>query len=201
MKISACGRSVYALFLGLFICAQGGAALGKEDKGGKSLTTTDVSVVENSRITQFQWAEHKKLSWEDFRGDVRAANEESAAATHCGIGFKTKSPKPGNKSEVVVYNTFYTDKSWVRPDAKIQSILTHEQGHFDLCEIYTRKLKVRMEQFDFNAPDVRKALMGIYTEISNEYETRQQAYERETTHGTNLGQQKRWTDMIAAELM
>jgi uncharacterized protein DUF922 len=192
---------VYAVFVGVFLCVHSVAASAKDEKESKGLivekTTTGISVP----VDQFQWNEHNKLSWSDFRGEVKAANDESAAATHCGIGFRTGVNVPGKKPEVTVYNTFYANKSWVRKDAKISSILTHEQGHFDLCEIYTRKLRNRMTNFDFNVSDVKQALLAIYSEISSEYESRQQAYERETTHGTNLEQQKRWSDAIAGELI
>jgi hypothetical protein len=57
-----------------------------------------------------------------------------------------------------------------------------------------------MSHFNFNVPDVKLALMRIYTEVTTEYENRQQAYEDETTHGTIIPQQQRWTRMIAREL-
>ena len=189
---------VYAIFLGFFICAQSSVASGKGGKEGGGVKA-DAPAAVSSAPAEFQWNEHNKLSWEDFRGDVRPETERSAAATHCGIGFKTKNG-PGNKPQVVVYNTFYTGKSWVRPDARMPEILNHEQGHFDLCEIYTRRLRARMEQFDFSVADVRTALMNIYDEVSREYESRQQAYEEETVHGTNFTQQKRWHEMMLAEL-
>jgi hypothetical protein len=150
---------------------------------------------------QFHWNEHKKLSWEDFRGPVKNVDDISAAATHCGIGFRTNAVSTGAKLNVTVYNNFYTNKSWVRADARIPSILDHEQGHFDLCEIYTRLLRTRMENFNSNVPDVKQSLMNIYAEVSSMYEARQQAYEQETTHGTNTPQQKRWQQVIEKELM
>ena len=189
---------VYAFLLAFFVCSQSIAASGKD---GKPLTSENNSSENSGSGNQFQWHEHSKLTWDDFRGAVSAANDESAAATHCGIGFKTNNTVSGRKPEIIVYNTFYTQKSWVRPDAKIQSILAHEQGHFDLCEIYTRKLRERMSKFDFNVPDVTQALMSIYSAVSNEYESRQQAYEQETIHGTNMMQQKKWLEIIARELM
>ncbi len=191
---------VYAILLGCFIFTQGFVASGKDGKESGKAVASAGSVVANNAPAEFQWNEHNKLSWDDFRGNVHAETERSAAATHCGIGFKTKTEGPDKKPKVVVYNTFYTSKSWVRPDAKEPSILEHEQGHFDLCEIYTRKLRARMEQFDFSVADIRAALMNIYEDISREYENRQKAYEQETVHGTNFTAQKHWREMIALEL-
>lgn len=150
--------------------------------------------------TQFQWHEHDKLSWDDFKGPVTASNDESAAATCCAIGFKTTAPVNGGKPGLEVYNTFYVTKSWVRPDAQMQSILDHEQGHFDLCELYTRMLRQRMAGVDLAKPGVKQELMQVYADVSKEYESRQQAYEQETAHGTIITEQKRWQANIAAEL-
>jgi hypothetical protein len=158
------------------------------------------SVDETNSPDRFQWHDHTKLSWDDFKGAVNATHDESAAATYCSIGFKTAATTPGGKPEIVVYNSFYINKSWVRSDARIQSILDHEQGHFDLCEIYTRKLKERMNNFNFDIPNVKQALISIYTELNKEYELRQQAYEQETVHGTNIMEQKKWQVVIASEL-
>jgi len=189
---------VYALSIGFFLNAQGASvkAFGKDGKEGKNVTSENSS----RSVTEFQWKDHGKLSWDDFRGPVHAANDESAAATHCGIGFRINPADQGSKPEVQVYNTFYVNKSWVRSDAKIQSILDHEQGHFDLCEIYTRMLKARMNSFDFNAPNVKNALMNIFNEVNDAYEVRQQQYESETVHGTDFPEQRKWQRAIIQEL-
>ena len=190
---------VNTFFVILFACTQSVPAFSKD---GKFLKNNDPEVVKpviTTAVNQFQWSEHNQLSWDDFRGDVHAANGESAAATHCGIGFRTQNGQ-GNKMEIIVYNTFYTERSWVKKDAKLPSILAHEQGHFDLCEVYTRKLRARLNNCHFNATDLKKVLMNIYTDLSAEYESRQQLYEQETIHGTDLAQQQKWQAMIKQEL-
>ncbi|MCW3122796.1 MAG: hypothetical protein JWQ38_2288, partial [Flavipsychrobacter sp.] len=184
------------------------ALYAKESKDGANLNSPTVVTNNNSNnhatanitVSEFQWADHRTLSWEDFQGSVNAVTDESAAATHCGIGFRTGRATPDSKPGIIVYNTFYVNKSWVKADAKIPTILTHEQGHFDLCEIYTRKLRERMSGIDLNTPNLRAVLEHIYFEVKNEYEVRQQAYEDETTHGTNFAQQGRWHDNIMKEL-
>ena len=88
----------------------------------------------------------------------------------------------------------------MRADAKLPEILLHEQGHFDLCEIYTRKLRERMGNVDLRSADVRTVLMDVYSSVSREYEAAQQSYEQETIHGTNLPEQKKWQSYIADKL-
>jgi hypothetical protein len=190
---------VYALLIGVTAThAIAGVSAGNRDNRSTG-SATATSASNTSEATEFQWNEHSKLSWDDFRGPVMPESDETAAATHCGMGFKTVTGANG-KPEIVVYNKFYVNKSWVRSDAKIDEILTHEQGHFDLCEIYTRKLRQRLSNFNLDIKDAKEALYAIYTDVSAEYESRQQAYEDETTHGIDLPQQKKWTNNIAREL-
>ncbi len=194
---------VCAFVIGLLVCAQGvaekvSAKGAKEEKINNSSTTTKSE--DAAPPTEFQWMEHKRLSWDDFKGPVRASDDESAAATHCGMGFRINGVTATGKPDVTVYNTFYAKKSWVRSDAKISSILDHEQGHFDLCELYTRKLRIRIDELGPNVPNLKQALMAIFTEVNNEYEVCQQRYEDETTHGINIPAQRKWMDNICKEL-
>jgi len=190
---------VYAFIIELFVCSQGFATNVAGAKEGAATNNNGARTTAVAKSTEFQWSEHGRLTWEDFRGPVKPLDDETAAATHCGIGFRTNSNAEG-KPEIEVYNAFYVNKSWVRPDAHMQSILDHEQGHFDLCEIYTRKLRNEMSRFDFSVADVRGSLMSIYERVSDEYEARQQAYESQTAHGTISSEQKRWQNTISNEL-
>lgn len=150
---------------------------------------------------EISWQPERKLTWDDFKGIVpHDANDNTAAVTFCGIGFETNKVTTTNKAKVFVYNTFYTDQSWVRGDEKMPEILAHEQGHFDLCEIYTRKLRSKIAAATLNVNNLRATLEHIYESVNNEYEARQQAYEDETHHGTLAAQQQKWLLTIAQEL-
>lgn len=177
------------LFVGFLACMFSIHARAEEDTVTVKANTSD----------RFSWNDHRKLSWSDFKGAVSAQSDESAAATCCSIAFKVNSDTTG-EPKVSVYNTFYINRSWVKEDARIGSILNHEQGHFDLCELYTRKLRERAEAVDMHSPGLKQELLNVYATVSSEYETRQQAYEQETAHGTNIAEQHRWEEMIAQEL-
>lgn len=174
-------------FLGFIACWLSFSARGKD------------RLPNESAGTRFSWNEHRQLSWTDFKGAVDTQSDESAAATCCSIGFKLDKDTTGTP-QITVYNTFYIDRSWVKEDARIGSILAHEQGHFDLCEVYTRKLRASVSGINLASPTAKQELMKVYSALSDEYEVRQQAYERETAHGTRIAQQVRWQEMIAREL-
>lgn len=151
---------------------------------------------------EFGWDENRKLSWGDFRGPMQPQmGEDVAAATFCGIGFETNTISAHNPSlKVHVYNTFYATKSWVKTGLERPEILSHEQCHFDICELYTRKLRERMSSADVTVATMKTKLKNIYTELQKEYVTRQELYEAETEHGIIPEEQAKWERMIAAEL-
>lgn len=159
---------------------------------------------ENPRLfeREFAWTSARKLTWEDFRGPQQPAmGEDVAAATFCGIGFETNTISSLNPElKVNVYNTFYTNKSWVREGLEKPEILAHEQCHFDICELYTRKLRERMGNVKVSVETLKTTLRSIYTELQKEYIQRQEQYEEETGHGVVADEQARWQKMIAMEL-
>ncbi|MBA3830002.1 MAG: hypothetical protein H0X33_13760 [Taibaiella sp.] len=151
--------------------------------------------------SQITWDHHHKLSWDDFKGAIPPdAVDNMAAATYCGIGIDAAQVEPGKTPVVNVYNTFYITRSWVRPDAHNSEILEHEQGHFDLCELYTRKLKKQLQGILLQGADFKLVLKNLYEQVNAEYEIPQQVYEAQTSHGMNIREQKKWDNRIATEL-
>lgn len=72
-------RNCAYILIGLFACFHSFSAMGKENNNPG----------ETSPAEHFQWHEHARLCWDDFKGEVNAVRDESAAATVCSIGFKT----------------------------------------------------------------------------------------------------------------
>jgi len=152
---------------------------------------------------EIKWNKDRKLTWNDFRGPVQSdPNDMVAAATYCGFGFETNQlSKDNQKLKILVYNSFYTDKSWGHKQEQTPEILEHEQCHFDICEVYTRKLRQRMNGVtNVTVHNLQPTLNNIYEQIKREYSDRQERYEEETEHGLIANAQKRWENDIAKEL-
>lgn len=148
----------------------------------------------------FSWSAGRKLQWQDFQGVAPGHQQHVAAITACGIGYYTNSVSAGERPTITVYNSFYMRDSWVRQEAADERVLTHEQGHFDLCEIYTRLLRQEIAAANITGANMKRELARIYARVTAAYEARQQAYEAETAHGTIAAAQNRWTNQIQAEL-
>jgi hypothetical protein len=101
---------------------------------------------------------------------------------------------------------FYVDammlksKSYMREETPY--ILNHEQIHFDICELYARKLRQRIAEKDFTkVKNIVAVISKMYETTMAEYQKREAAYDADTQHGINAAKQKIWNQTIAAELL
>jgi len=149
----------------------------------------------------FSWSADRRLVWDDFRGPIPFGKPPMVAAeTSCGIGYKTEISSSG-EIDFTVYNHFSVSKSWVRAEARKPEILEHEQGHFDLCELYTRELRFQLAAISArNMREAKAEIQEAWTEVYRVYLEQQAAYERDTQHGINRRAQIFWTAELAKQL-
>ena len=77
----------------------------------------------------------------------------------------------------------------------------HEKGHFDICEIYARKLRQKIKNKDFlKVKNISKEIAKMYDEVIKKYNEEQEKYDKQTEHSMNMVQQKVWEEKIAKEL-
>ncbi len=161
--------------------------------------------VDNPRTYEKQiiWSENRKLEWEDFRAENEPHAYNATALTYCGIeyGVKAFTSLYANSTQYIVKCIFYPEKSWVTKDTtqRTAAVLKHEQTHFDLCEVYARRLYKELTDTKINAFNLDNAGV-IYERIMNEYEERQYQYDEETHKATNTEIQEKWNNDIAREL-
>ncbi len=157
----------------------------------------DIHTVER----HFSWTHNRKLAWVDFKGPVRAGTApNNAAETAYGIAVETSTVSAGSVPKVYFVNSFETATSWVRPGHDTYSVLMHEQTHFDICELYTRKMRERISKVTITLSNLQTAVRDAYRPLFQECADRQQRYDEETRHGTDDLAQARWTKMINTEL-
>src|ERR1700733_10251558 len=91
---------------------------------------------ETKSSSLIDWSADKRLTWSDFKARPDE-NSPNAALTGTNIQFDfAYSSQTGFTYHITC--RFDKNKSWGR--VKTDYILSHEQGHFDIAEIYTRKL-------------------------------------------------------------
>ena len=85
-------------------------------------------------------------------------------------------------------------KSW--GILKTSYILAHEQGHFDITEIYSRILHRELQGYKFNRRTFRQDVNEIYDRVVKEKEAFQLMYDGQTDHSRNKKVQQEWLDKI-----
>lgn len=141
------------------------------------------------------WNANKKLTWADYKGSPKPeADAVASTATYLGIEYSFNNKGFGYK----ITCSFSKTRSW--GSHKTDYVLAHEQGHFDIAEIFARKLNWRMSEYRFNKNSFKTDLKKIYDEITREKEDMQNEYDRETNHSIKKEKQAEWLKKIREEL-
>ncbi len=138
-----------------------------------------------------KWSSERKLQWRDYLAepDTRSG---AAASTSTQIGFEYH--VRDNNLTYTITCKFSKTKSWGR--YKNDYILSHEQGHFDIAEIFTRKLVKALKEYSYNSSTYRNDLKTIYSEAMKDKEQFQRQYDNETDYSRNKPKQEEWLKKI-----
>ena len=146
------------------------------------------------------WDAERKLTWEDFQGPI-PPDAVPAATTASGISYKYTANLIHHevKLDFEVTAFFYPNESWYRPELCDASVLQHEQLHFDISELFARKMRLRLQRTAFTE-NVKSEVRKIYKEILQELSEFQERYDWETNFSRNKEAQNRWNQRVAEAL-
>ncbi len=138
----------------------------------------------------------EKLVWADFKGK---ADKKASVSAMSFVGISYSFASLNKKvTEVEVFASFDKQKSWTKSDAI--ELLAHEQLHFDIVEVYVRKIrKFAQEAFDRNQRSQQYITKQI-TKLQSEYKKTQTKYDSETKHGIVKDKQKKWQVDVEKQL-
>jgi hypothetical protein len=159
--------------------------------------------VENVRTLEKEifWTAGRLLVPEDFKAEKSPIPASGlGAVSDCGISFSSSAANAFAKVRFSAHAIFTTKRSWIHPEhLENKVLLNHEQKHFDLCELYARKVYKELLEAGLTAATLQQA-NNIYKNVFDEYNERQYKYDSETEHGTNLEEQAKWDTIILEEL-
>ena len=141
------------------------------------------------------WSANKRLTWADYKAKPDP-NSDAAATTTTVLAVQYNFTN--NQFGYEIQSLFSRTRSWGLH--KTDYILSHEQGHFDIAEVFARKLHKKLSEYKFNKKTYEKDLRKIYEEVTGEKEEMQNKYDRETRHSINKERQAEWLDKIAEML-
>ncbi len=144
-----------------------------------------------------RWHPEFRLAWSDFRA-TPPASTRIAATTASGISYSYRANGTGGRYtlDFEVDTFFYPDKSWYHPESCDEVVLSHEQLHFDISELFARKFRKRLQDGVFTG-DVKTEVRSLFTDINRELSEFQERYDRETDYSRDREAQMQWNAIIA----
>ena len=146
------------------------------------------------------WSDKNKLQWKDFKKN--GGIESRSAGTCYTIKLEDKITING-KIIVKICAYFIKSESWKKKSTVGEYLLKHEQGHFDIAEIYARKIRKKLlsetnfQEVKVAEVKIRSSQLGLFRESSSY----QDIYDKETDHSKNVEAQERWNKKIEEELV
>lgn len=160
-------------------------------------------IVPNDRsANRIKWSENVKLVQSDFKSKKKHLGINTAAITATSFGFEITNINGSITGSI--YVEFFSSDSWWNPKMRnIENkdfILKHEQLHFDICELYGRKLYKEILKLKKKNSLNSKTIEKLYKNIEKEYKKFQDKYDAETNHSINKTAQLRWNELIDKKL-
>lgn len=158
---------------------------------------------------------YRQVTWADFQGSTSPLGPE-VAKIFSGVHvepFDVEVEHLGGNSWVArarapqVVSYMDPSLSGVRPAGNSEYTLAHEQLHFDIAELYARKIRAALRKVEIKGDDpvrVRFELEGrlweVRGELVAELSEMQDRYDRDCGHGKQKRKQKNWQKKIESQL-
>ena len=157
---------------------------------------------ENQSDNLILWDQDLRLGWADFMGEPDASSEYMAL-THWRLSYDFKISLINGNASIAgskVRTYFSRGDSWSKSTSSSVQLLQHEQGHFDLAEVYARKFRKELVGYKFKSGEYQQEIEAIFNKILAECDKAQVKYDKETEHGIIEADQVRWDENIKEDL-
>lgn len=158
-------------------------------------------VLGNSDLyAQINWDEKRPLTWKDF-GSAMDSSSKHYANTKTSVNYQYH--VHGNNNVYTLTFTieclFLPNGSWYKHYKQTDALLHHEQLHFDIQELFARKLLAAFNEKTYTDNYV-KEVKTIYNSIAKEASNMQERYDEETRFSENRSEQLKWDKLVHKQL-
>jgi hypothetical protein len=149
-----------------------------------------------------RWSRERQLTTADFKGTPPQEGPEGA---HTEYTIVSGARCSGRSLEFKVATAMLPSQSWVMPElthspADLTRTLKHEQTHFDISEVYARKIRRRFADLYDPCALSETALQAVSDELVKSEAQEQLRYDDDTNNGRVLVRQSEWDRQVAAWL-
>ena len=138
------------------------------------------------------WSKERKLSWADFKATPDTGSKDTAQSY---IRLHKKWSLRADTLTITVAGYFKPCFAWTK-SKNADTLLMHEQGHFDISEYFRRLMVKRFSEQNFKRESFKKEIEAINLDIQTQQTAFVALYESKTDHSKNRAQQIEWTNKI-----
>jgi hypothetical protein len=148
------------------------------------------------------WSSTRALTWVDYKGRVPAADTDGA---HTAYSLFSAGRCVRRSFDFRVTAAVLPAQSWVKPTVvadrtRSRNTLRHEQTHFDLTEVYARRMRQYFGELYEPCLKSEVELDALAQKFVQQESDAQKLYDQETNHGLLAAKQTAWNNEVAKEL-
>ncbi|RZL08608.1 MAG: hypothetical protein EOO62_15015 [Hymenobacter sp.] len=139
----------------------------------KALRVADITPYEKEIL----WQPTRRLRQADFKASV--ADRPFEAATNTTVRYQYAGQLFKGSVQLTIETVFDCQNSYFKGTRDPAQTLTHEQGHFDISEIYARRLTKAFKEQLANTKELEAKQAVLYHQVMTEAQTMQDKYDSE----------------------
>ncbi|MGI4738271.1 MAG: DUF922 domain-containing protein [Janthinobacterium lividum] len=146
-----------------------------------------------------RWSASRPLTVVDFKGRPRTT-QTHAALTSANIN--TGAICKGDVFVGTAQASFDPVASWVRePTTMTPALLRHEQLHFDIAEVYARRLRQQLATMRLSCSKLGDRFERVSQAAYAAWQKAEDDYDLDTRHGLEHARQTQWEAQVRQQLL
>ncbi|MFN2261798.1 MAG: hypothetical protein ABR595_07020 [Psychroflexus sp.] len=164
-----------------------------------SLSVIQAQDKKTENDTLLIWSENRSIKWNDFLSKNKVKgyiHDDGLATISLSLAFFPKELKCKDINSIKIIALMNKKRSWV--GVEIKNGIKHEQLHFDIAELYARKMRRKLNYIlsEDNKCDLQ-AIANMYKSLENEFWEFQFLYDNEVRiEGKEKINQQKWNIKI-----
>ncbi|MBO2009911.1 hypothetical protein [Hymenobacter negativus] len=158
----------------------------------KALRVADLALYEKEIV----WNPARRLTRADFKASTDSRPFEAATSSYMRYHYDGKLFQ--SKVQFIVETVFDCQNSYFKGTQDPERTLAHEQGHFDITELFARRLTKAIQEQVADTKELQQKQEAIYHQISIEAQAMHDKYDSEVY--ADRSKQPGWLATIAQEL-
>jgi hypothetical protein len=147
-----------------------------------------------------KWSKDRPLTWADFQGPPdKSSPYDASTSFYTGYSFYCKHVDSLYIINFKLNGGFDTQRAWSVKRMTNEDVLKHEQLHFDIHEVYMRKLFAAFNAAKYTA-NYREEIKNIYNQVMDRLRAAQIKYDTDAGHSVNIDMQHYWETYIHRQL-